>query len=249
VTLPICVPVAAPVDQSMLSAAVGYATRLRGALVVAGAGNTGTSGCEQNPDIDPAHPTDRRNWTGVKTLSAPGWFYSDVLTVGFTTATGAPVPDTLTGPWVSVAAPGTGIESLGPGGGGLINAVSGGEKLVPVGGASFAAAYVAGVAALLRSRYPSESPAEIVARLEASAHGPARGIDNAVGAGIIDPVAALSYRTPPQPPAGLNRGESLVIPNPARPPDRRPTAVAAAVAVAALIVGLGVSRWQRRWAR
>ncbi|WP_036495608.1 type VII secretion-associated serine protease mycosin [Nocardia sp. BMG111209] len=249
VSLPVCVGAAQPVDQSVLSAAVGYASRLRGALIVAGAGNTGSSGCEQNPDIDPSRPTDRRNWTGVQTLSAPGWFYSDVLTVGFTTATGSAVPDTLTGPWVAVAAPGTGIESLGPGGGGLINAVGGGDKLVPVGGASFAAAYVAGVAALLRSRYPSESPTEIVARLEASAHAPARGVDNTVGTGVIDPVAALSYRTPPQPPAGLNRGELLSLPTPPRPPDRRPLAVSAAVAFAALVLGLGVGRWQRRWAR
>ncbi|MEV6341007.1 type VII secretion-associated serine protease mycosin [Nocardia vinacea] len=239
VALPVCVPVDAKVDQSILSAAIGYAVRIRGALIVAGAGNTGSSGCEQNPAIDPAKPLDSRNWKQVKTISAPGWFAPDVLTVGFTTATGAPMADSLSGPWVSVAAPGTGIESLGPGGGGLINGVGSPDKLVPVGGASFAAAYVSGAAALLRSRFPNETPGEISARLQASAHAPARGIDNAVGAGVIDPLAALSFRTPPEPPAGLFRSSALVMPDPPRARDRRPAIVATIIIAAAVIFGLG----------
>ncbi|MEU7632241.1 type VII secretion-associated serine protease mycosin [Nocardia sp. NPDC049220] len=243
ISLPICVPAAARVDQSMLSAAIGYAVHVRGSLIVAGAGNAaGTANCAQNPDIDPTRPTDTRNWRDVKTISTPGWFGADVLTVGFTTATGAPMPDSLTGPWVSVAAPGTGIESLGPGGGGLINGVGEPDKLVPVGGASFAAAYVAGVAALLRSRFPNETPGEIASRLQASAHAPARGIDNAVGAGMIDPLAALSYRTPPAKPAGLFQSTELVMPAPARAKDVRPAAAATAVIVVAVLLGLGGSR-------
>ncbi|TLF55300.1 type VII secretion-associated serine protease mycosin [Nocardia cyriacigeorgica] len=242
VPLPICVPARAGVDQAMLSAAIGYAVHVRGALIVAGAGNTGTSGCEQNPPIDPARPGDRRNWAGVKTISTPGWFNSAVLTVGFTSANGVPMADSLSGPWVSVAAPGTGIESLGPGGGGLINGVGAPGSLVPVGGASFAAAYVSGVAALLRSRYPNETPAEISARLQASAHAPARGVDNAVGAGVIDPLAALSYRTPPEPPAGLFRPSPLDMPPPPRAEDMRPAITATVVIVAAVLLGIGASR-------
>ncbi|MGY4098696.1 type VII secretion-associated serine protease mycosin [Nocardia sp. R16R-3T] len=241
VSLPICVKVGAPIDQSILSAAIGYAVHVRGALIVAGAGNTTAMGCEQNPDIDLTRPEDPRNWRDVKTVSAPGWFGSDVLTVGFTTATGAVMSDSLTGPWVSVAAPGTAIESLGPGSDRLINGVGEPGKLVPVGGASFAAAYASGLATLLRSRFPNETPAEIMARLTASAHAPARGLDNIVGAGMIDPLAALSYRTAPKPPAGLYQSSVLPIPAPPRAKDARPMITAAAVILAAILLGLGAS--------
>ncbi len=239
VALPVCVAAGARVDQSMLAAAVGYAVHVRGALIVAGAGNTGEQGCQQNPDIDPSLPSDVRNWKNVQTISAPGWYAPDVLTVGFTTATGAPMPESLWGPWVSVAAPGTGVESLGPGNGGLINAVGGANSMVPVGGASFAAAYVSGVAALLRSRFPNETAAEIAARLQASAHAPARGVDNIVGAGVIDPAAALGYATPPKPPVGLFRTTELVVPPPPRPADRRPGIIALIVVVVAVLSGVG----------
>ncbi|MEV6072982.1 type VII secretion-associated serine protease mycosin [Nocardia sp. NPDC052001] len=238
VALPICIPAGLGVDQSTLSAAVSYASRVKGALIVAGAGDAG-SGCEQNPEIDPGRPADPRNWTGVKTISSPGWYSTDVLAVGFTTATGDTMGGSLTGPWISVAAPGTGIESLGPGGGDLINGVGEPGKLNAVGGASFAAAYTSGVAALLRSRYPNESPAEIAARLQASAHAPARGIDNIVGAGLIDPLAALSYRSAPTAPAGLYRGAVLDIPAPPRAKDQRPGIIALCVVVAAVLLGVG----------
>ncbi|MFC9897791.1 type VII secretion-associated serine protease mycosin [Nocardia sp. NPDC127579] len=248
VPLPICVPADLHVDQSMLSEAIGYAVHVRGALIVAGAGDSGGNSCTQNPEIDPTRPADSRNWAGVQTISTPGWFVPEVLTVGFTTAVGAPMPDSLLGPWVSVAAPGTGIESLGPGGGGLINGVGAPDKLVPVGGASFAAAYVSGVAALLRSRFPNETPAEIAARLQSSAHAPARGIDNVVGAGVIDPALALGYRTPPSRPAGLYRSAALAIPEPPRAKDRRPAVVAGVIAGIAILAGLGASR-AGRWVR
>ncbi|MFF0457878.1 type VII secretion-associated serine protease mycosin [Nocardia africana] len=239
VALPVCLGAGARVDQSMLAAAVGYAVHVRGALIVAGAGNTGEAGCQQNPDIDPSRPTDARNWRGVQTISTPGWYAPDVLAVGFTTATGAPMPESLWGPWVSVAAPGTGIESLGPGGGGLINAVGSGDKMVPVGGASFAAAYVSGVAALLRSRFPNETPGQIAARLQAGAHAPARGVDNIVGAGVIDPATALGFPEPPQAPNGLFRTSALIVPPPARPADRRPGITALVVVMVALVLGVG----------
>ncbi|WP_405136734.1 type VII secretion-associated serine protease mycosin [Nocardia sp. NBC_01388] len=245
VSEPVCVSVQQPVDQSLLSEAIGYAVHVRGALIVAGAGNTDGSVCDQNPDIDPGHPADPRNWEKVRTVSTPGWFGSDVLTVGFTTADGEPMPDTLLGPWVSLAAPGTGIESLGPGGGGLINGVGEPDKLVPVAGSSFAAAYVSGVAALLRSRFPNETPAEISARLLASAHAPARELDNTIGAGVIDPVAALGYHTPPAPPAGSYGGSPLAMPPQPRPKDWRPGGVAAGIMAAAVLLGSGVDIGRR----
>ncbi|GAB2559153.1 type VII secretion-associated serine protease mycosin [Nocardia heshunensis] len=239
VALPVCLPVGLGVDLSPLAAAIGYAVHVKGALIIAGAGAAGT-GCDQNPDIDPGRPNDPRNWDGVKTLAAPGCFADDVLTVGFTTEAGDPMNESLAGPWVSIAAPGTGIESLGPGGGGLINGVGASDKLVPVGGASFAAAYVSGTAALLRSRFPNESPAQIAARLQAAAHAPARGVNNIVGAGLVDPLAALSFRAPPQSPSGPYRAIPLVMPAPPRPADGRPGAVAAGILLISTLLGAGI---------
>ncbi|MGI5220910.1 type VII secretion-associated serine protease mycosin [Nocardia sp. CA-290969] len=242
VPLPVCVPTDSGIDLALVAEAVGYAVHTRGSLLVAGAGNTDTAGCgTQNPGYDPARPGDPRNWRDVRTASVPGVFSEAVLSVGLTTAYGSVTGQSLTGPWVTVAAPGTSIESLGPGTPGLINGVGNPGKLVPVGGTSYAAAYAAGVAALVRSRYPNETPAEITARLTAGAHAPARGIDNTVGAGLIDPVAALSFRTPPEPPEGLFQAAPLELPPPPRAPDGKPGITAAIVIVAAVLIGAGAT--------
>lgn len=231
IPLPICVPAQLPIDQAMLSAAVGYATRDRGALIIAGAG-AANGECAQNPAPEPGRPNDPRNWAGVETISVPGWFAPAVLSVAATTAAGTALTDTLSGPWVSVAAPGAGIESLGPDDGGLINGVGAPGKLSAVGGASFAAAYVAGVAALLRSRYPAESAEQIARRLQGTAHAPARGADNTVGVGVIDPLAALSVRTPPVDPSPSFQSAMLLVSAPDTVPDTRP------LRMAALVIGL-----------
>ncbi len=240
VSLPICIAADAGVDQSMLSAAIGYAVHVRGALIVAGAGTTGSLNCEQNPGITPGNPRDLMDWTYVKTISTPGWFSPDVLTVGFTTAGGAQMSSSLLGPWISVAGPGTGIESIGPGSSSLVNGIGSPGKLEAVGGSSFAAAYVAGAAALLRSKFPNESPAQISARLAASAHEPARGVDDSVGAGLIDPAAALGYATAPKPPTQLYRTSALTVPRP-RPVDHRPAIVATCVMFAVVVLGVGAT--------
>ncbi|MGW0182889.1 type VII secretion-associated serine protease mycosin [Nocardia sp. NPDC003345] len=241
IPLPVCVPVDSGVDLAVVAEAVGYAVHTRGSLIVAGSGDPGGANCRQNPDHDPGRPGDPRNWKYVQSASVPGVFAESVLTVAFTTATGGVTDQSLLGPWVTVAAPGTSIESLGPGAAGVINGVGEPNKLSPVGGSSFAAAYAAGVAALVRSRYPNETPAEIIARLTASAHAPARGIDNVVGAGLIDPLEALSYRTPPEPPEGLYQAAVLELPPPQRPPDNTPGITAAIVIGAAVLIGAGVT--------
>ena len=251
VPLPICLETDSGADLGVLAEAVGYAVHSRGSLIVAGAGNTNAQGCgDQNPGYDPARPGDPRNWRDVRTASVPGVFSDSVLSVGMTTAHGTAVGESLMGPWVTMAAPGTSIESLGPGSPGLINGVGTPGKLGPVGGSSYAAAYTAGVAALVRSRYPNETPIEITARLAASAHAPARGVDNKVGAGLIDPVAALSYRTPPEPPEGLFVASGFELPPAPRPPDARPGITAAIVIVVAVLVGAaatyGVSARRRQ---
>ncbi len=60
-------------------------------------------------------------------------------------------------------------------------------------GTSAASAYVSGVVALVRSDYPRLSPVQIKALLEETARDrPTHGRDDAVGSGLVDPVAALA---------------------------------------------------------
>lgn len=255
VSTPVCIPgnLVPSVDQSLLASAVGYAVRVRDAVVVAASGEAGGSGggggggggggCKQNPDVgsvaqmrEQGKIRDPRNWSGVVSVETPDWFTPDVLTVGATNATGSELGESEAGPWVSVAAPGTAIESLGPAGG-VVNGI-GTEQVSPASGSAYSAAYVAGVAALLRSRFPNETPLEIDARLQASAHSPAEGVDNFVGAGFIDPVTALSYRSPPGRPEQL-----LQLPLSVPPPkkeDHRPGIVAGAVIFGAVLLGVAV---------
>jgi len=98
------------------------------------------------------------------------------------------------GPWVDVAAPGTGVRSL---------SVDGGTG-DPLDGTSFAAPYVAGLAALIRERRPNLTAHEVAERITATARRPAAGRDDAVGFGVVDPVAALSTE-----PAVLHPGQQV----------------------------------------
>jgi membrane-anchored mycosin MYCP len=103
---------------------------------------------------------------------------------------------------VTIAAPGQGITSVDPGAGGtgLSNSTIENNTPVPLQGTSFAAPYVAGVVALVRSRYPNLTAQQVVARIEATAQHPTApgGRNNQVGYGIIDPVAALTAAIPGQ---------------------------------------------------
>ncbi|WP_051092878.1 type VII secretion-associated serine protease mycosin [Jongsikchunia kroppenstedtii] len=181
-------------DQS-LGAAIRYAYD-HNVVVVAAAGNLGAdSSCAtQNPPAVAGH-----GWDAVATVASPAWFAPQLLTVGAVDSrTGRPAGFSLHGPWVSVAAPGTGIVSLdsAPGSGHLVNAQPGRDGLVTIDGTSFAAPYVAGVAALVRAKYPSLTAAEVIDRITATAHAPGTGRDDAIGYGVIDAVAALTDQIP-----------------------------------------------------
>ena len=52
------------------------------------------------------------------------------------------------------------------------------QRLVLIGGTSYAAAYVSGVAALVRSKFPDLTAAEVIHRITATAHGAARSPSN-----------------------------------------------------------------------
>ncbi|WP_437048000.1 type VII secretion-associated serine protease mycosin [Streptomyces sp. enrichment culture] len=109
------------------------------------------------------------------------------------------------GDFVDVAAPGVGMVSTVPKGG-----------QCTADGTSFAAPYVAGVAALLKEKYPAWSAAQIATRIEETAQRPGRGPNRFIGWGVVDPVAALSEEstpgTSPKPDPPVEAGSGGVIP-------------------------------------
>jgi len=230
-----CIPALKPVDQTTLGAAVRYAFVDKDVVLVAAAGNlgdrtVGNADCAQNPDVDAGNPTDPRNWGGVVTISAPSWFSDYVLSVGATDAKGAPAVDvngreiTLFGPWVGVGAPGVAVEGFDVHGG-VVNAAldTQANQLKAVNGTSFSAAYVSGVAALIRAKYPTLPARGVVQRIEATAHSPAPVVDNKIGYGTVDGPAALNYDVPlDAAPVRENLTRPLTPPPPRPQPDRRP---------------------------
>lgn len=252
VSVTACVSAADPLDQRSIGAAVWYAARVKDAVIVAAAGNEGEDGCARNPVFDPLDPDDPRDWSHVKTVSSPSWFSDYVLSVGAVETTGAPLTKSLAGPWVGVAAPGVEIVGLSPETGGPVNAyppVRAGERAVPFWGTSFSAAYVSGVAALVRAKYPELSAHQVTNRILQTAHNPPRGVDNQVGYGVVDPVAALTFDVPPGDRVASESQTRVLTPPPAqRPPDHRARtfAVVFAIGVVALILLNGLVARSRR---
>ncbi|HEU0192213.1 MAG TPA: type VII secretion-associated serine protease mycosin [Mycobacterium sp.] len=201
-----CLPADRNVDQTPLGAALRYAAVEKDAVIVAGAGNNGQTGwsgggggsCESNALTDLSRPQDPRNWAGVTTVSTPSWWQPYVLSAAALNAAGQPAAFTMTGPWVGVAAPGEDIVSVSNrDGGGLANGLPGSHgKLVALNGTGYATGYVAGVAALVRSRYPELTAGQVMNRITATAHNGARDPSDVVGAGTVDPMAALTWELP-----------------------------------------------------
>lgn len=218
-----CISVIKPVDQTTLGAALRYAAVEKNIVIVAAAGNSTNAGCGQtNPDVDATRGADFRNWGSVVTVSTPAWFSDYVLSVGFTDAAGAPAKESLPGPWVGVGAPG--VSAFGLNGDQLYTGRMGNNgKLEPLNGTSFAAPYVAGLALLVRAKFPDLTAAQVIWRIEQTAHSPAQLIDNRIGYGVIDPVAALTWdvqqKGPATPVEHLSR--PVVAPPPPPGPDRR----------------------------
>jgi membrane-anchored mycosin MYCP len=120
----------------------------------------------------------------------------------------------------------------------VVNASIDGDKLKPIVGSSFAAAYTTGVAALVRAKFKDLSAHQVIRRLQATATPPAGGRDTVVGYGVLDPVAALTWDVPPG--DWLAPGVDMPLRHkPAPPaPDPRPRWGAAAVAgIAAMVIG------------
>lgn len=134
----------------------------RNVVVVAAAGNDGTRGHAFTTYSYPA------SFTGVISVAAVG---ANGLRASFSDRNSS----------VVVSAPGVNVVGDGPGG----NFLSG-------DGTSPASAFVAGVAALIRSRYPALAPVQVMQAIVSSTRRrPPGGYSTGVGFGEVDAAAAL----------------------------------------------------------
>ncbi|MFG1801782.1 type VII secretion-associated serine protease mycosin [Micromonospora carbonacea] len=188
-----------------LAAAVEYALA-KGVVVVAAAGNRQ----EQQQDL-PAYPA----------------AYPGVIAVAGVDAQGGHVGSSVSGDYVDIAAPGLDIVGPAPRGQGYL--------AEPQGGTSFAAAYVSGVAALVRAAHPDLTPDGVAYRLTRTADNPPDGHNAEVGYGVVNPYRAVTsvLGTRSDPPPG-----ALAAPAPPRDPLGWQRAVAVWVAaVGAVLAG------------
>jgi type VII secretion-associated serine protease mycosin len=134
----------------------------RGVVVVASAGNSGVPGQGYTPYSYPAS-------------------FAGVLSVAAVTESGTRAAFSDRNSSVVLSAPGVRVLGAGPGG-----------TYLQASGTSPAAAFVAGVAALIRSAYPGLSPAQVEqAMISSAARRPAAGYSPATGFGEVDAAAAL----------------------------------------------------------
>ncbi|WP_240110821.1 type VII secretion-associated serine protease mycosin [Streptomyces sp. MUM 203J] len=138
--------------------------------------------------------------------------FPGVLAVGASDRNNERAAFSQAGEFLGVAAPGVDVVSTVPGGGQCVD-----------NGTSFSAPYVAGVAALLRAKYPKWTPRQITARIEQTAERSVKGHDNYVGWGVVDPVRALTGEPDMKP-----IESPIPDPAPPRPPAPEPAFVALA---------------------
>lgn len=184
------------------------------ALIVAAAGNKNQNN-NQNISTYPA------------ALAAT---FDNVIAVGGIGPDGKVDPDSITGPFVTVAAPDRAMPC-----------VMAQQTLIPCSGTSFATPFVSGLAALLRSRFPTISAAELKRRIELTADHPSTDLPNPqIGYGVINPLAALTAVLPP---ADATPSPAVAASPLAAPPgpDTHARGVALTVAAAALLVALVVA--------
>ncbi|MEK4171267.1 S8 family peptidase [Lysinibacillus sp. FSL L8-0312] len=113
--------------------------------------------------------------------------YEGVISVGSTNERNKLSSYSNYGPSVDVVAPGEEIYST-------VHDDKKGSSFVKFSGTSMASPVVAGVASLLKSKYPHLKPHEIEAILEMTAQDlGAKGYDLTYGHGLIDPVKALQF--------------------------------------------------------
>jgi subtilisin family serine protease len=118
--------------------------------------------------------------------------YPGVVAVGATDWSGNVTGFSSYGAWLDLVAPGFAITSAYP-------ALGAEPAFASASGTSFAAPFVAGIAALVRAQNPSWTRSQVADQLRRSARdaGP-RGIDASYGHGIVDAYASVGG--PPAPP-------------------------------------------------
>jgi membrane-anchored mycosin MYCP len=167
---------ATPDDVQGLRNAVEYALH-HNVVVVAAAGNDvgpgGSDANDRNDGNEGSGPFYPAAYPGVLAVGAVG---PDGVLASFS--------DRYTP--VGVTAPGVNVTSAYPG---TFPAAYDAAQ----NGTSFAAAFVSGVVALVRSAHPGLNAAQVVARIEATAHG---GTSPGTGHGLVDPVRAVTAVLP-----------------------------------------------------
>ena len=155
--------------SGMVRAAIDYAYQ-HGTILVASSGNSG--------DNDTKHAS---RSSGLAPVSFPAE-YPGVLGVGAVTMSGQPASFSSGNLSVQVAAPGKAVPAQGRNG-----------LYYTVDGTSPACALVAGVAALIESRYPAISPQLVMQAMTSTARqsGPG-GYDVLTGFGVVNADAALA---------------------------------------------------------
>ncbi|MFE1251086.1 type VII secretion-associated serine protease mycosin [Streptomyces sp. NPDC058735] len=164
--------------------------------------------------------------------------YQGVLAVASSDRNNERAPFSQSGGFVGVAAPGVDMVSTVPGDGHCSD-----------NGTSFSAPYVAGVAALLRAKYPKWTARQIVAQIEQTAERTIPGHDILVGWGVVDPVKALTDVDPANPvesprpeqnPVGAE-APSVAPVRFGETPEERNTRLGTYVVVGGLVLAVGLS--------
>ncbi|WNE99214.1 type VII secretion-associated serine protease mycosin [Streptomyces luomodiensis] len=175
--------------------------------------------------------------------------YSGVLAVAASDRNNERAYFSQSGDFVGVAAPGVDMVSTVPKGGQCVD-----------NGTSFAAPYVAGVAALIRAKHPDWSRQEVIAQIEQTAERGVNGRDRYIGWGVVDPVKALTDddKKIERPTADTGPAANVPKPEPGRltlgetPQERRTRLATYALGTGAVVVaitagGAVVLRdWRRR---
>jgi membrane-anchored mycosin MYCP len=188
-----------------VAAAVAYAVS-HDVVIVAAAGNEG--GAQQRDQ--PVYPA----------------AYEGVIGVAGIDQNGKHVATSNVGDYVDVAAPGFAIEGPAPRGRGYV--------LDQQGGTSFAAAYVSGVAALVRSSAPGLSASDVIRRIELTADPPSEGRNDEVGYGVVNPYRAVATLLDPR----GNRAPSITGQLPSTGSGVDPLGSVKRIAVWAFVTGL-----------